>query len=630
MKLLSVVVIGAALAHAQFRVGAVINATAMPKGTVFLTFDDGPDEPGPDGVTQMQKVARYLHGPVKIPRGAGDGPRIEAQSPLEISIRATFATTTCHYQNQDKADPGSSMCYGYGDVSESVAVEVVNLGHDLINHSANHIPLTGITDPSKILYEVGRAQQEIDKLQDNSPRLFRAPGLAFNASVAEILNADSYTGKLLGPLDTDVGGDFYLGTTSWMGGDWDCFKLGLSVPACANLYISAIQSASHGVVVLLHVRTETMTGTNGDPYALHLIRYIIEHLGPSYIYLPLDAIPGVLGNTSAHPVHVSTEFSSSDGQSNVVAGAISGAGKSSGLCKARSTGVFCKTADGVGGFLPSTQWLAIADPTWAALYGSKFWLADINGDGRADLIFPASSTLFVAYNNGLGGFYQPIAYYCGTLPDLRYVHFGRVRPGGLPDMIVWTPDLTTPQIYMNLGVRFGASSAAPVLPNVNNAEFEAQLRFFQLIDINGDGLEDIVIPGGAQVWCVVSTGKGFAAPQPCSTLGGQFTDSQGWANPDYSATFAAVHININGPALAGGLPGGIIFTPIATHQSQPKISDRYRYLCNDCFTNSADPNWHPELRAAQIVWGDFNASGIDSPCLIRSDGLYCGLTSLAK
>src|SRR5580704_679519 len=71
---LSVCLIAILPAQAQFKIGGVINASGTPQGTIFLTFDDGLDEAGPDGVSQMQKVARFLHGPVSFPSSAHEMP----------------------------------------------------------------------------------------------------------------------------------------------------------------------------------------------------------------------------------------------------------------------------------------------------------------------------------------------------------------------------------------------------------------------------------------------------------------------------------------------------------------------------------------------------------------------------
>ena len=604
-------------AWAQFQATGVVTAAGTPKRSVFLTFDDGPDERGPDGLTQIEKIATYLQGPVTV---SGTGPRTMSSVGIQKSIRASFAMVACHFIGQDKAAPNSSMCSGYGDVPESVAANVLAAGHDIFNHSQNHLPLTGIHTPAQLIYEVGHAQIEIDKLRGNSPRLFRAPGLAWSAGVAAALNGDPSTTTIQGPVDADVGAAFQMNGT-WIGGDWDCFALNLSVPFCGGLYVKAIRQASSGVVVLLHVRTEGMNGRDGNAFALNMAKYIVEHLGPEYEYLPLDAIPGVRGDLMTAPAaKVSVEFAPGDGQGAVLAaGAISGPGKSAGICKARNSAVVCTTGDGRGGFSLATPWLTVNDSTWFVNYGSALWLADINGDGMADLIYPASGMLWVAFNNGQGSFSTPVAYFAGTIPDPQYIHFGKVSGDGRADMVVWAPGQAAPSVYWNSGVRFVAPiGAGPA------ALASVQRRTVQLIDIDGDGREDLVVRGASQVQCARSLGQGFGALQPCSIAGEPFAQKQEWWNATYGQSFAVAHIH--GPVVVGGVPTGLIFAPF----SSAAVSNRYRYLCNDCFTNSPDPDWKPELQASQIVWADFTGNGIDSPLLIRADGLYLGLTQASN
>jgi hypothetical protein len=236
------------------------------------------------------------------------------------------------------------------------------------------------------------------------------------------------------------------------------------------------------------------------------------------------------------------------------------------------------------------------------------------------LVFPASGILWVSYNNGRNGFYDPLAYYRGAFPDPRFIHFAAMNRDLLTDIVMWAPGQTRPRIYLNTGVGFADPSPDAPGPTRLASEMET----LHAIDLNGDGLDDLVMLNGSGVECAINTAAGLASFSPCSTQGGQFSDAQGWAN--YANTFATAHIN--GPVLTGGLPTGVIFAPVL--RDPVRISDRYRFLCNQCFTNAADKTWKPELRASQIVWGDFAGTGIDSPLFVRADGLYLGLTQLAK
>ena len=326
--------------------------------------------------------------------------RLESTMASQRSIRATFAIVTCHFLGSDLADPNSSLCHGYGDVPESVATQVAQMGHDLINHSVNHIPLDHHSGPrAKIpANEATRHSQKVlDRLQDNTPGGWCCVGLAWQR-VQSTSRRRSQCGsihpeKLTGPIDADVGGAF-LFNGKWIGGDWDCFSLKIPVHTCGDLYVNAIRAASTGVVVLLHVRTESMNGRDGNPYALALTNYIVEHLGTSGWITPSRWDPGRA--RAADPIlapvkRVSTEFGPGDGQGDLVAGAIAGSGKPS---RVRAS---VKRVTGPSGARPrtareascsATHWLSIQDQTWFLNYGSKFWLADLNGDGRADLVFP--------------------------------------------------------------------------------------------------------------------------------------------------------------------------------------------------------------------------------------------------
>ena len=170
---------------------------------------------------------------------------------------------------------------------------------------AESSPADGDSDPAQFIYEVGHAQIEIDKLRGNSPRLFRAPGLAWSSGVAAVLNGDPSTGTIQGPVDADVGAAFQVNLTSagptWIGGDWDCFALNLGVAFCGDLYVKAIHQAPPASWCCCTSAPKWMDGRDGNPFILNLTKYIVEHLGPEYEYLPLGRDSGVRGDLMTAP-----------------------------------------------------------------------------------------------------------------------------------------------------------------------------------------------------------------------------------------------------------------------------------------------------------------------------------------
>lgn len=596
-------------AFGQFRIdGSVINAANTSKHHVFLTYDDGSGEPGPDGSIQMDEIGAYLS---------------------QQRIRATYALVACHFIGQDKAVIGSSMCYGYGDIPTSAADKLISWGHDIVNHSQNHLPLTGLTDPAQIIYEVGNAQIFIDANRDNSPRLFRGPGLAFNGSVGMILNGNASTATIQGPLDVDVGGDLYNPDTgNYMGGDWDCIAQGISVQVCGGLYIKAIKAATHGVVILLHVRTEGMTGADGNNFPLLMTKYLVEHLGPEYTYQVLDAIPGVHGDLTASFQNASSEFGTNDGVGGIVVGALDGPNKPSSVCKLRLSAMWCIGGDGNGGLLPTLATLR------TTINASRFWLADINNDGYDDVVFQDSNNqVRVAFNDDQGGFHDPVLYSAGPLPPMSVVRFGTIWGGPLKDMAILAPGGNGVAAYHNIGVRFDATPIVypppallpPIALATGTEHGLKQIPFaFDLFDMDGDGWADLVMRQSGEIVCALNNGSaGFGKPFECAAFNRSFADGFGTATATQADSFAITTIN-GAPALTGALSGtGLVFAAFvpgtsggtAGTDAAAAFSIRYRYLCNgDCVGS-----------AAQIAWGKFGPAKTISPIFISEKGLSVGV-----
>jgi len=597
----------------QLQPGSITAIGVHPK-VVLLTHDDGLDEPAPDGTDQSLMVAREEYS---------------------WGIPDTFFIVACHFTGMTTADPRSSMCLGPGDRPMSLLAGLPELGFVPMNHSFSHVVFTDL-QPAELVWEVRTPQLLLNPIQKElGLHVLRCPGLECADREVGILNSQREFQNLKGPVSADVGGWMYAadGVTP-MGGDWDCYQKGYTPQACGALYVRDIEeySAYSGVVVLLHVRTELMTGADGSQFPSKLLEYIYNHLGLEYTFAPIDAIPGLLGNIQTRkPELVSAEFGSGDGDGPVLYGDLNGDGRAD-ACKARGSGVWCMLneadltpeASGRLRMQPSTAWLEIGDPAWSGQYGKKFWLVDWNRDGKKDLVYPVAQGFMVALSNGLSfnpPELWPVQLSPGgwTLDVLNTVRFGDLNGDGKVDAIA----LTSRGI---VGATNAGSSFDP--PQVRSAYFAAgdwtapqYATTLQFRDINGDGLDDICIRGSGETFVGLSDGREF---QTGAGWSARFNDRQGWNDPGQYQTFSLARIN-GTIGIAGGVSSGIVF-----QKADPakQLFTLYRYLNNEDY--STDPAWKPERYASGLAFADFDGSGNESPALTRSDGLYVGLIKIIE
>ena len=329
----------------------------------------------------------------------------------------------CHIFQQPLSLPNSSLCIlGLGDVPVAKLQAVVAAGFPVFNHTFSHIGFHYL-QASDIIKDVRMNEVLIDSL--NQPlglKLLVCPG--FDCAGIEALNTQPDLAELRGPVFADVGGGFYTDSIMPLpagipapqgeGGDWWFYLNNLPVEFAGYYYVRDITNfgSQHGVVVLLHTRTEVMTGSDGSRsfYPVRLLQYIINNVPAGFTFAPIDGIPGLLGNIrTTEPEMISSEFGTNDGQGRVVAGSLAGNGKAS-FCKARNSSVYCLAPELKEQrvfallsyrFMPNqsaqtdlaVSWYDVADPDWSKKYNSQFWLVDLNLDGRDDLVVPTASRI---------------------------------------------------------------------------------------------------------------------------------------------------------------------------------------------------------------------------------------------
>ena len=349
-------------------------------------------------------------------------------------------------------DPLSSACMN-GDIHPlSIERDLLGRGHIIGNHTWFHVPLTYIkADSARVLTHVRLAQEVLEQFQPDGLRLFRAPGLAFDSTVAGILNSEPYLAKMTGPVGMDIDATAVFHGLQF-NGDAGWFAAGMTPEECVEVYVQQVQAqcATQGCILLIHDRTEKEIATD---WALRATKRLMERLGPAYTAVPPDAVPGILGNTRLGPVRLwSGEFGSRDGEGPAVPGDLAGV-KQAGVCKVRQDlQIWCALPDSAKGAAPVLQraspWLAIRDPEWL-VNRRKFWLADIDGDGADDLIYATSQGFWVARSDRHSGFGEPklwSAYFSAANGwDLRVLQDGTqfgnffTRGPGFKDLLVASP-----------------------------------------------------------------------------------------------------------------------------------------------------------------------------------------------
>ena len=208
------------------------------------------------------------------------------------------------------------------------------------------------------------------------------------------------------------------------------------------------------------------------------------------------------------------------------------------VCARGAAGVLCWLA-GQAGFVPPFEGPRWSDETgWAKpAYYSTLRLADLDGDGRADLCARAAAGLrcHLADDTGLvdaplegpawsdaSGFGQSDHY--GTLRFADYTGDGRA------DVCIRAAS------GMRCAASIDGGFAAPIDgPAWSDAAGFADVSKWSTIrfeDVDGDGLADLCARTAAGVECARSTGEGFAAPFAGPTL----SDASGWADHDNYGT----------------------------------------------------------------------------------------------
>jgi peptidoglycan/xylan/chitin deacetylase (PgdA/CDA1 family) len=431
----------------------------FPEGVLALTWDDGPDY-------NTLALAEYLR---------------------REHVSATFFVIG-GWKKGVSSDPGfGGRVYETGHEKLPLLADLVALGHRVGNHTHHHV-LLGHAAAASASVELREEQQAIDPVLRNELRLFRVPGGDWAASASRAVDADPLLAQMIGPIRWDVD------AKDWEGSVWcesshpsrECEhqngRWRVRADVMAARYEHAIDARGRGIV-LMHDRV----GDVGSEYALDMARILVPRLeARGYVF----AAPVLAFGAPRARYSVA-------GAIDMKLGDVDGDGRAD-VCVRECDEVTC----------PMSSWRVddtkmknvTFDPSVRASAilpagTTSFELADVNGDGRADLCARTDASISCALSMPSGTFGS----FETWTRELSDAQFADVDGDGKADAC-------------------GRSPFGVVCARSTGSSFESPRVWLQapldhaiaLGDINGDGRADVCTSEPDGLHCAISTRVAFA------------------------------------------------------------------------------------------------------------------------
>jgi hypothetical protein len=305
--------------------------------------------------------------------------------------------------------------------------------------------------------------------------------------------------------------------------------------------------------------------------------------------------------------------------STIRMGDVTGDGKAE-LCYRASNGYFCMVA-GANGYVSTITGPPFSDAGgWSdPKFYSTIRMADVNGDGKSDICARGATGFYCWLSNGAGfpnTIAGPALSDAGGWADVKYystIQMADVNGDGKAD--VCARSSTSFDCWLSNGTGFPTSFVGVALSDASGYGNPIYYETIRMADINGDGKADVCTRNYLRYDCYISNGAGF----PTFVYGAPFSDASGFSNPMYYTTIKLADINGDGKADVCArnylrydcfLSDGTAFPSGITGPSMPDAS------------GYNDPKYYSTIQLA-----DINQDNKADVCVRASDAMHCYLSA---